>query len=115
MVIELLKKYRNRGYGYHALVEMLNALTALTGKTIYRSRADSDNYASQNLMKKLGAKPNGISEMFIHGEYLRKFQEENKDLIDDKLRKLAKEFHVAPIDLIGHVLEFRIDWNPTDL
>lgn len=53
--------------------------------------------------------------MFIHGEDLRKFQEENKDLIDDKLRKLAKEFHVAPIDLIGHVLEFRINWNPTDL
>ena len=53
--------------------------------------------------------------MFIHGEDLSKFQEENKDLIDDKLRKLAKEFHVAPIDLIGHVLEFRIDWNPTDL
>lgn len=44
-----------------------------------------------------------------------RFQEENKDLIDDKQRKLAKEFHVAPIDLIGHVLEFRIDWNPTDL
>uniref|UniRef100_UPI003219B332 GNAT family N-acetyltransferase n=1 Tax=Bacteroides congonensis TaxID=1871006 RepID=UPI003219B332 len=115
LVIELLKKYRHRGYGYHALVVMLNALTELTGKPAYRSRVDSDNYASQNLMKKLGAKPNGISEMFIHGEDLRKFQEENKDLIDDKLRKLAKEFHVAPIDLIGHVLEFRIDWNPTDL
>ena len=115
LVIELLKKYRHRGYGYHALVVMLNTLTELTGKTTYRSRVDSDNYASQNLMKKLGAKPNGISEMFIHGEDLRKFQEENKDLIDDKLRKLAKEFHVAPIDLIGHVLEFRIDWNPTDL
>ena len=115
LVIELLKKYRHRGYGYHALVVMLNALTELTGKTTYRSRVDSDNYASQNLMKKLGAKPNGISEIFIYGEDLRKFQEENKDLIDDTLRKLAKEFHVAPIDLIGHVLEFRIDWNPTDL
>ena len=109
LVIELLKKYRNRGYGYHALVEMLNALTALTGKTIYRSRADSDNYASQNLKKKLGAKPNGISEMFIHGEDLQKFQEENKDLIDDKIRKLAKGFQVAPLDLIGHILEFRIE------
>lgn len=113
LVIELLKKYRHRGYGYHALVVMLNALTELTGKTTYRSRVDSDNYASQNLMRKLGAIPNGISEMFIHGEDLRKFQEENKNLIDDKLRKLAKEFHVAPIDLIGHVLEFRIEWEAT--
>lgn len=111
--IELLKKYRHRGYGYHALVVMLNALVELTGKTTYRSRVDSDNYASQNLMRKIGAIPNGISEMFIHGEDLRKFQEENKDLIDDKLRKLAKEFHVAPIDLIGHVLEFRIEWKVT--
>lgn len=62
-------------------------------------------------MKKLGAKPNGISEMFIYGEELQKFQEENKDLIDDKVRKLAKEFQVAPIDLIGHVLEFCIEWK----
>ena len=79
LVIELLKKYRHWGYGYHALAAMLNALTELTGKTTYRSRFDSDNYASQNFMKKLGA------------------------------------FHVAPIDLIGHVLEFRIDWKSTDL
>lgn len=109
LVIELLKKYRHQGYGYHALVAMLNAVTALTGKTTYRSRVDPDNYVSQSLMKKLGAKPNGISEMFIHGEDLQKFQEENKDLIDDKVRKLAKEFQVAPIDLIGHVLEFCIE------
>ena len=47
LVIELLKKYRYREYGYNALVVR----------------------------------------------------------IDDELRKLAKEFHVAPIDLIGHVLE----------
>lgn len=65
-------------------------------------------------MKKPGAIPKGISEMFIHGEDLRKFQEENKNLIDDKLRKLAKEFHVAPIDLKGHVLAFRIDWKSTN-
>lgn len=115
LVMELLEKYQCQGYGYHALVVMLNALTALTGRTIYRSRIDSDNYASQNLMKKLGAKPNGISEMFIHGEELQKFQEENSNLIDDKLRALADEFNVAPIDLIGHVLEFRIDWKPTNL
>ncbi|MCM1121011.1 MAG: hypothetical protein NC416_00355 [Eubacterium sp.] len=31
------------------------------------------------------------------------------------LRALANEFHVAPIDLIGHVLEFRIEWKPMNL
>ncbi len=61
LVIELLKKHRHQGYGYHALVAMLNALTELTGKIIYKSKVDSDNYVSQNLRKKLGAKPNGIS------------------------------------------------------
>lgn len=113
LVIELLERHRHQGYGYHALVAMLNALTALTGKTTYRSRVGSDNYASQNFMKKIGAKPNGIGEMFIYGEDLQKFQEENKDLINDKVRKLAKKFNVAPIDLIGHVLEFRIEWKAT--
>lgn len=111
LVIELLKKYRNQGYGYHALTVMLNALTTLTGKTIYRSRVDSDNDASQSLMRKIGAKPNGISEMLLHGEDLKEFQEENVHLIDDKLRALAEEFGVDPIDLIGHVLEFRIEWK----
>lgn len=115
LAIELLEKYRNQGYGYHALVAMLNALTALTGKAVYRSRVDSDNYASQNLMRKIGAKPNGISEMFFHGEDLKKFQEENNDLIDDKLKVLADQFDVAPIDLIGHVLEFRIEWKQITL
>ena len=115
LAIELLGKYRHQGYGYHALAAMLNSLTAMTGRKTYRSRVDSDNYASQNLMKKLGAKPNGISEMLIHGEELQKFQEENSDLIDDKLRALADEFNVAPLDLIGHVLEFRIDWMPMNI
>ena len=41
----------------------------------------------------------------------RVFQEENVHLIDDKLRVLAEEFGVDPIDLIGHVLEFRIEWK----
>ncbi|MCM1284076.1 MAG: hypothetical protein NC180_10335 [Muribaculaceae bacterium] len=53
--------------------------------------------------------------MFIHGEELQTFQEENSNLIDDKLRALANAFDVAPIDLIGHVLEFRIDWKPMNL
>ena len=109
LAIELLKKYRNQGYGYHALRLMLSALTGLTGKRIYRSRVEPDNYASQKLMKKIGAKPNGISELFIYGEDLQRFQEENRDLIDNKLEKLANEFGVEPIDLIGRVLEFRIE------
>lgn len=111
LAIELFEKYRHQGYGYYALVAMLNALTSLTGKRVYRSRVASDNYASQNLMRKLGAKPAGISEMFLYGEDLRKFQEKNKNAIDDKMIALAEEFGIEPIDLLGHVLEFRIAWD----
>ncbi len=99
---------------YTKVLKLTAMLNALTGRNIYRSRVDSDNYTSQNLMKKLGAKPNGISEMLIHGEELQKFQKKNSNLIDDKVRALADEFGVAPIDLIGHVLEFRIEWKPTN-
>jgi hypothetical protein len=49
--------------------------------------------------------------MIIHGEELERYQEENKDLITDKLVEVAEEFCVEPIDLIGHVLEYRIEWR----
>jgi RimJ/RimL family protein N-acetyltransferase len=111
IAIELLKKFQGKGYGYNALVLMFNALENLTGVSVYRSRVDSDNYASQGLMKKLGARPNGIGEMFLHGDELIRFQEENKDLIDDRIIGIANEFGVEPIDLLGHVLEYRIEWG----
>jgi RimJ/RimL family protein N-acetyltransferase len=111
IAIELLKKFQGKGYGYNALVLMFYALENLTGARVYRSRVDSDNYASQGLMKKLGARPNGISEMFLHGDELIRFQEENKDLIDDRIIGVANEFGVEPIDLLGHVLEYRIEWG----
>jgi RimJ/RimL family protein N-acetyltransferase len=111
IAIELLKKFQGKGYGYNALVLMFDALENLTGAKVYRSRVDSDNYASQGLMKKLDARPNGISEMFLHGDELIRFQEENKDLIDDRIIGVANEFGVEPIDLLGHVLEYRIEWG----
>lgn len=111
IAIELLNKFHGKGYGYHSLVVMLDSLSDLTGKEIYRSRVDSDNFASQALMRKIGAQPNGISEFLLHGELLEKFQEENKNLITDKIVEVAEEFGVEPIDLIGHVLEYRVEWR----
>jgi hypothetical protein len=90
---------------------MLDSLSNLTGEVVYRIRVDVDNYASQGLMKKIGARPNGISEMFIHGEELERFQEENKKLIDDKIKEIAEEFCVNPIDLLGRVLEYKLEWK----
>ena len=62
-------------------------------------------------MKKVGARTNGISEFLLHGEELEKFQKENVHLIDDKLRQVADEFCVDVEDLVGHVLEYLIDWS----
>ncbi|MFR3752950.1 MAG: hypothetical protein ACLTW9_12920 [Enterocloster sp.] len=44
---------------------MFDKLYVLTGKKVFRSRVDSDNYPSQALMKKLGAMPNGVSEILF--------------------------------------------------
>lgn len=49
--------------------------------------------------------PNGISEIFLHGKNLIKYQVENQHLIDDNIRKLAADLNVEPIEIFGHV------WN----
>ena len=70
-----------------------------------------DNYASQALFEKLGAEPNGISEFWIHDEEsIRKCEEENLHLIDEKLCKVAKKFEVEPRKLLSHVLEYKLRW-----
>lgn len=109
LAIELKEKYRHKGYGYHALSLMIEKLTALSKQKQYRARVDIDNYASQGLMKKLGAIPNGISEFLLHGRNLEEFQKENKSSIDDSIRCVAAEFQVSPEELLGHVLEYRLE------
>ena len=68
-----------------------------------------DNYASQALLKKLGAYPNGISEYELHGKNLDQFKRENTDLIDDKLQAVAEEFCMEAEDILGYVLEYRLE------
>lgn len=109
IAIEENVEFRNKGYGYNALSLFINKLTELTGQRFYRAVIDIDNYASQNLFKKLGAYPNGISEYILHGDDLEKFQKENIDLIDDNIKRFADEFNIDPEDLLGHVVEYRID------
>ena len=57
----------------------------------------------------LDAKPNGISESFLHGERLMRYQRQSKYLIDERLKELAEEFAVPAEELLGHLLEFRIE------
>lgn len=114
IAIELLPEWCHKGYGTAAILLFLKKLKEFTGVRFIRVRVDIDNYASQNLMKKIGAYPNGISEFLLHGKVLAKFQSENEKYIDDKITAVAKEFCMEPIDILGHVLEYRIDMEKLD-
>lgn len=111
LVIELLSKYRKQGYGFQALSLLMEKFSKITRENIFRSRVDVDNYASQALHRKLGALPNGISEFLLHDEDLIRYQNENQSLIDDNIRRLAVDFGVEPIEILGHVLEYTIEWK----
>ena len=89
----------------------MDQFSVITGEKIFRTRVEVDNYASQSLHRKLGAVPNGLSEFLLHGEDLIRYQNENQYLIDDNIRKLAVCFGVDPIEILGHVLEYKIEWK----
>ncbi len=108
--IVLLPEYRYHGYGKEALIILFDELYNRTGEKLFRARVDADNYVSQALMRKLGARTNGISEFIIHGEELEIYQKENLALIDEQFMEVAEEFCVDAEDLLGCVLEYLIDW-----
>ena len=89
----------------------MDQFSEITGEHVFRSRVEVDNYASQALHRKLGAVPNGMSEFLLHGEEIIKYQKGNQHLIDDNIRKLAVDFGVEPIEILGHVLEYKIEWK----
>ncbi len=106
--IEILKKYSNKGIGYRSINILLRAIKERLGVTRFRVRIEPDNEASQRLFEKLGATPNGISELLLHGEQMDKFEEENLNLLDDRLIELADEFGVEPRKMLSCVLEYEI-------
>ena len=107
--IELRPEFCNQGYGTEALSLLMQEVYHLTGKNSFCARVDIDNYPSQKLMKKLGARPNGIREYLLHGEDIERFKQEHKDMITDELRGVAVEFGMNAEDLLGCVLEYRFE------
>lgn len=81
----------------------------LTGRRYFNARVEIDNHALQELMKKLGATQNGISELLLHGEEIERFQEENKKNITDEIRECAAEFCMDAKDIWDYVLQYRFD------
>ena len=91
---------------------MLDEIKNRLNVSEFRVRIDAENYPSQRLFEKLGAEPNGISEFLLHEEAdIRRCEEENIHLLDERIQKLAKQFNVEPRKLLSHVLEYKLTWD----
>ena len=110
--IELLPENTKQGIGFAAITAMLNELRKRLGVSEYRIRIEPTNHASQRLFEKLGAVPNGISELWVHDqEDLEQLENDSIHLIDEALISVAKKFAVEPRTLLSHVLEYKLTWH----
>ncbi len=109
IAIEILKEWTHQGIGYAAVRALMNEIKKRVGVTEFRVQIDPENYASQKLFEKLGAVPNGIAEFMLHRKQdIERYENENLDLINDSLVKVAEKFGVEPRRLLSHVLEYRL-------
>ena len=112
IAIEILNKWKHKGIGYRAISIMLDEIKNRLNVSEFRVRIDAENYPSQRLFEKLGAEPNGISEFLLHEEAdIRRCEEENIHLLDERIQELAKQFNVEPRKLLSHVLEYKLTWD----
>ena len=112
IAIEILNKWKHKGIGYRAISVMLDEIKNRLNVSEFRVRIDAENYPSQRLFEKLGAEHNGISEFLLHEEAdIRRCEEENIHLLDERIQKLAKQFNVEPRKLLSHVLEYKLTWD----
>lgn len=110
--VELLPKNTKQGIGYVAISAMLDTIRDRLGMTKYRVRIEPTNQSSQRLFEKLGAVPNGISELWVHDrEDLDQLENDGLQLIDDTLIAVAEKFAVEPRKLLSHVLEYKLTWQ----
>ncbi len=108
--IELLEKFRGCGMGYTALCNLIYMMKEVHGIKNFTYCTDSDNYASQGLVSKVGGKPHGLKRFFfLREDETEKFEEENMDMIDDKVKEVAAAFDVEPRKLLSHILVYTID------
>ncbi len=90
IAIELPKSQTGKGIGDLALGNCLNAVKERSDISEFCVRIDSDNYASQKLVEKMGVVPNGTGEFLLYDEEdILKCEEDNLNCIDglsDKMR-----------------------------
>lgn len=112
IAIEILNKWKHKGIGYRAISVMLDEIKNRLNVSEFRVRIDAENYPSQRLFEKLGAVTNGVSEFLLHEEAdIRRCEEENIHLLDERIQELAKQFNVEPRKLLSHVLEYKLTWD----
>lgn len=109
IAIELKSKFCGRGYGTEVISTFMKTIASVTGKCFFCAKVDIDNYASQAMIRKAGGYPDGLSEFVLHGEDIILFQNENRHLIDDRIREVAYEFSMDAEDILGYVLVYRFD------
>ncbi len=74
--VEILKKWQRQGIGFCAVKAFLNAIAIQLQVNCFRVRIAADNFASQALFEKLGARPNGVSKfLFYDDEEIQKVEE----------------------------------------
>ena len=109
IAIELSAENCGKGYGFEALSAFFAHTTELLGPHVYVSRVEVDNIASQKLMEKLGFRPFGISEYYLHDTAeMREVEEKYAARINARYIELADRFHTTPEKLLSHVLEYRM-------
>ena len=108
VAIELLPAYCGRGYGTEAIPLFLNRVRAITGKDQYQFVVEVDNIPCQRCMEKIQAKLTGVVNLvFDDLDRAERFEEDNLDLISNRIEELAQELDIAPRKLLSHVLDYR--------
>lgn len=111
--IEFLKEYCHKGIGYAALVQFLKICKEEYKIKNIQSKVYADNFPSILLMRKIGCTPYGIAKnVCIEESAQLAYQEENKGLISDNVKEVARLFNVEPELLLSHLLIFKVPLEP---
>lgn len=107
--IELFQKYHHQGIGYAALTQLLQICKCEYHILKIQSKVYADNFPSILLMKKIGGVPFGITRNLCIDKHLQlEFQKNNKELISDNVKEVARLFGVKPEVLLSNLLLFQI-------
>lgn len=111
IAIELDGQFTHRGFGLRSIQLFLNEMHRITGHSEYRALVETDNLPSQKCFEQLGAKLTGLCDgpILKSADDKRRFEENNLNLIDDNMKKLAVRLGVEPQKLLSHVLDYHIE------